>query len=100
MGKSEGEIGYKYKSDIYRPSKKITKKAPLTHGKLQIRSYQELEMKNIRKEELIDSENKIRRVVNGQENIKDPLIAENRKDFRKNNTVNIVENVKYQNYVQ
>ena len=29
-----GEIGYKYKSDIYRPSKKITKKTPLTHGEI------------------------------------------------------------------
>ena len=25
-----GEIGYKYKSDIYRPSKRITKKTPTT----------------------------------------------------------------------
>jgi len=29
-----GEIGYKHKSDIYRPSKKITKKTPLTHGEI------------------------------------------------------------------
>ena len=29
-----GEIGYKYKSDIYRPSKRITKKTPTTHGEL------------------------------------------------------------------
>ncbi len=29
-----GEVGYKYKSDIYRPSKRITKKTPITHGEL------------------------------------------------------------------
>lgn len=29
-----GEIGYKHKSDIYRPSKRITKKTPLTHGEI------------------------------------------------------------------
>lgn len=29
-----GEIGYKYKNDIYRPSKKITKKTPTTYKEL------------------------------------------------------------------
>ena len=29
-----GDIGYKYKSDIYRPSKRITKKTPITHTEL------------------------------------------------------------------
>ena len=29
-----GEVGYKYKSDIYRPSKRITKKTPITHKEL------------------------------------------------------------------
>lgn len=29
-----GEIGYKYKSDVYRPSKRITKKTPKTHHEL------------------------------------------------------------------
>jgi hypothetical protein len=29
-----GEVGYKYKSDIYRPSKKITSKTPKTHKEL------------------------------------------------------------------
>ena len=29
-----GEVGYKYKSDIYRPSKRITTKTPTTHGEL------------------------------------------------------------------
>ena len=29
-----GEVGYKYKNDIYRPSKRITKKTPTTHKEL------------------------------------------------------------------
>ena len=29
-----GEVGYKYKNDIYRTSKKITKKTPLTYDEL------------------------------------------------------------------
>jgi hypothetical protein len=29
-----GEVGYKYKSDSYRPSNRITKKTPTTHGEL------------------------------------------------------------------
>lgn len=29
-----GEVGYKYKNDIYRPSKRITKKTPITHKEL------------------------------------------------------------------
>ena len=29
-----GEVGYKYKSDIYRPSKRITKKTPKTYKEL------------------------------------------------------------------
>ena len=29
-----GETGYKYKSDIYRPTKRITKNTPVTHSEL------------------------------------------------------------------
>tara|TARA_B110000495_G_C22398386_1_gene254912 strand:+ start:81 stop:464 length:384 start_codon:yes stop_codon:yes gene_type:complete len=29
-----GKVGYKYKNDIYRPSKKITRGTPLTHKEL------------------------------------------------------------------
>jgi superoxide dismutase, Cu-Zn family len=29
-----GEVGYKYKNDVYRPSKRITKKTPITHNEL------------------------------------------------------------------
>lgn len=29
-----GEVGYKYKSDIYRPTKRVTKKSPTTFGEL------------------------------------------------------------------
>ena len=38
---SRGEVGYRYKNDIYRPSKRITKKTPIT--------YHELSRKQIRK---------------------------------------------------
>ena len=31
-----GEVGYKHKSDIYRPSKRITNKTPVTHGELKV----------------------------------------------------------------
>ena len=29
-----GEVGYKYKSDIYRPSRRVTAKTPKTHNEL------------------------------------------------------------------
>lgn len=29
-----GEVGYKFKNDIYRPTKRITKKTPKTHKEL------------------------------------------------------------------
>lgn len=29
-----GEVGYKFKNDIYRPSKRITKKTPKTHKEI------------------------------------------------------------------
>jgi hypothetical protein len=29
-----GKVGYKYKSDIYRPTHRITKKTPVTHKEL------------------------------------------------------------------
>ena len=40
-----GEIGYKYKSDVYRPSKRITSKTPTTYGELSKR-----QIKRARKE--------------------------------------------------
>lgn len=36
-----GEIGYKYKNDVYRPTKRITKKTPIT--------FDELSQKRIKK---------------------------------------------------
>lgn len=33
-----GEVGYKYKNDIYRPSKRITSKTPKTHKELNKKS--------------------------------------------------------------
>lgn len=29
-----GEVGYRYKSDVYRPTKRITKKTPITFSEL------------------------------------------------------------------
>lgn len=29
-----GEVGYKYKNDIYRPKYRITEKTPITHGEI------------------------------------------------------------------
>lgn len=40
-----GEVGYSHKHDIYRPSKRITKKTPTTHGELT-----EQELKRARQE--------------------------------------------------
>ena len=40
-----GEVGYKFKNDIYRPSKRITKKTPITHKELKKK-----EIKRARKE--------------------------------------------------
>lgn len=40
-----GEIGYKYKNDVYRPTKKITSKTPLTFKELT-----EKELKKAKKE--------------------------------------------------
>ena len=40
-----GEIGYKYKSDIYRPTKKITKKTPKIMKKLSKKSIKKARRK-------------------------------------------------------
>jgi hypothetical protein len=43
-----GEVGYKYKSDIYRPTKRITAKTPTTIGELsnsEIKTARELKRK-------------------------------------------------------
>ena len=29
-----GEVGYRFKNDVYRPSKRITRKTPITYGEL------------------------------------------------------------------
>ena len=44
-----GEIGYKYKNDIYRPSKKITKKTPLTHKELSKKEIKKARTKKYKK---------------------------------------------------
>lgn len=52
-----GEVGYKYKNDIYRPEKKITRKTPKTHGELTKRGNKESKNKKIQ-------ERKSRQVLN------------------------------------
>ena len=44
-----GEVGYKYKNDVYRPSKKITRKTPKTHGELTKREIKKARTKKYRK---------------------------------------------------
>lgn len=44
-----GEIGYKYKNDIYRPSKRISKKTPLTHKELSKKEINRARTKKYRK---------------------------------------------------
>ena len=44
-----GEVGYKYKSDIYRPSKRITKKTPKTHSELSKKRIKKARSKKYRK---------------------------------------------------
>ena len=34
MEKSKGEVGYKYKSDVYRPTVKVNSKSPTTFQEL------------------------------------------------------------------
>jgi len=44
-----GEIGYKYKSDIYRPSQRITKKTPKTHSELKKKQIKRARVEKYRK---------------------------------------------------
>ena len=44
-----GEIGYKYKSDIYRPSRRITNKTPKTHSELTKKGLRHARTKKYRK---------------------------------------------------
>lgn len=44
-----GEVGYKYKSDIYRPSKRITKKTPKTHKELSKKAIKKARTEKYRK---------------------------------------------------
>jgi hypothetical protein len=45
-----GEVGYKHKSDIYRPSKRITKRTPLTHKELAPEEIKRARSEKYRKE--------------------------------------------------
>tara|TARA_X000000950_G_scaffold280707_1_gene375930 strand:- start:395 stop:1360 length:966 start_codon:yes stop_codon:yes gene_type:complete len=44
-----GEVGYKNKNDIYRPSKRITKDTPITHGELTKKEIKKARTKKYRK---------------------------------------------------
>lgn len=44
-----GEVGYKYKSDVYRPSKRITKKTPKTYAELSKTAIKKARSKKYRK---------------------------------------------------
>jgi len=44
-----GEIGYKNKSDVYRPSKRITKKTPITFSELTTKRINKARTKKYRK---------------------------------------------------
>jgi hypothetical protein len=44
-----GEIGYKHKNDVYRPSKRITKKTPITFNELSKKQIKKARTKKYRK---------------------------------------------------
>ena len=44
-----GEVGYRYKSDVYRPSKRITKKTPKTYKELSKQQIKVARSKKYRK---------------------------------------------------
>jgi len=44
-----GEVGYRYKSDVYRPSKRITKKTPKTYKELSKQQIKKARSKKYRK---------------------------------------------------
>ena len=44
-----GEVGYRYKSDVYRPSKRVTKKTPKTYKELSKRQIKIARSKKYRK---------------------------------------------------
>ena len=43
-----GDVGYRYKNDIYRPSRRVTKKTPKTHGELSSRAVKRARTKKYR----------------------------------------------------
>lgn len=44
-----GEVGYRYKSDVYRPSKRVTKKTPKTYKELSKQQIKKARSKKYRK---------------------------------------------------
>ena len=46
---SRGEVGYRYKNDVYRPTIRITKKTPLTYEDLSLKQIQKARQTKYRK---------------------------------------------------
>ena len=70
-----GEIGYKNKNDIYRPSKRITKDTPITHGELTKKEIKisKLIAKQLKKEKIFFSGiDFIDQKLNGDINVTSP----------------------------
>jgi hypothetical protein len=44
-----GEVGYRFKNDVYRPSKRITRKTPVTYGELSRNQIQKARKTKYRK---------------------------------------------------
>ena len=44
-----GEVGYRFKNDVYRPSKRITRKTPVTYGELSRKQIQKARKTKYRK---------------------------------------------------
>jgi hypothetical protein len=44
-----GEVGYRFKNDVYRPSKRITQKTPVTYGELSQNQIQKARKTKYRK---------------------------------------------------
>lgn len=80
-----GKVGYKYKSDIYRPSKRITRKTPTTHGELSRR-----EIKRARSEKRRTG--RVKKFKKGGYKMKEKIVNFKRGPFPKKYTATIKNN--------
>ena len=63
-----GTIGYKYKSDIYRPSKRITSKTPITHKELSKKEIKRAKNEKYTKGRVKRFKPKTRKILKGGKN--------------------------------